>query len=102
MATIKRSLPPAPAPTRAYHEKKTYSDIMSLNIEVPKPHTNRHRIFTNAEKVEIFEAREKGLPYSVIARRMGTTSDTIRHIVCRENKKRAEGATNTTGSKVTS
>jgi transposase-like protein len=57
---------------------------------VPKVH--RHRIFTNAEKAEIFAMRERGLPYSFIARHYDTTSDTIRHIVCRENKKRAESA----------
>ena len=98
MATIKRPLPPAPEPTRAYREKKKVSDIMTLNIEAPKPHVNRHRAFTNDEKEEIFEAREKGLPYSMIAKRLGTTSDTIRHIVCREKKKRAESSVTAPGS----
>lgn len=99
MATIKRALPPAPAPTREYHEKKKYTDIMSLNIETPAPKTNRHKIFTNAQKAEIFEMRAKGLPYSLIARHYGTTSDTIRHIVCRENKKRADSAATPTAQK---
>ena len=99
MASIKRALPPAPAPTREYHEKKKYTDIMSLNIETPAPKTNRHKIFTNAQKAEIFEMRAKGLPYSLIARHYGTTSDTIRHIVCRENKKRADSAATPTAQK---
>jgi hypothetical protein len=86
MAIIKRALPAAPAPTRAYREKKTVTDIVKIRKEVPK--VNRHHSFTNAEKAEILAAREKGLPYSLIASKYGTTSDTIRHLVCRENKRR--------------
>jgi hypothetical protein len=92
MAKVKCNLPPAPEPTRAYHEHKTYTDIVSVHVEAMVPKVHRHRIFTNAEKSEIFEMREMGLPYSFIARHYNTTSDTIRHIVCRENKKRAESA----------
>lgn len=87
MATIKRPLPTAPDPTRAYHYNKPVTDIASVQ-EVPKPKTHRHRTFTNAQKEEILAAREKGLPYTLIASKYGTTSDTIRHIVCRENKRR--------------
>jgi hypothetical protein len=90
MAKVKCNLPSAPEPTRAYHEHKTYTDIVSVHVEAMVPKVHRHRIFTNAEKSEIFAMRERGLPYSFIARHYDTTSDTIRHIVCRENKKRAE------------
>lgn len=88
MASIKRALPAAPAPTKAYQEKKVVTDIVKIREEVPK--VNRHHSFTSAEKAEIFAAREKGLPYSLIATKYGTTSDTIRHLVCRENKRRLE------------
>jgi hypothetical protein len=90
MAKVKCNLPPAPEPTRAYHEHKTYTDIVSVHVEAMVPKVHRHRIFTNEQKAEIFAMRERGLPYSFIARHYDTTSDTIRHIVCRENKKRAE------------
>lgn len=86
MALIKRALPPAPEPTKVYKEKKVVTDIVRIRKEVPKVH--RHHSFTSAEKAEIFAAREKGLPYSLIATKYGTTSDTIRHLVCRENKRR--------------
>lgn len=88
MATIIRALPRAPEPTRAYREKKTVTDIVKIRKEVPK--VNRHHSFTDGEKARIFSMREDGLPYAYIAKQFGTTSDTIRHLVCREKKRRKE------------
>lgn len=98
-ALIKRKLPDAPAPTREYRDKgKPITDIASVMV-VPKPKTHRHKIFTNKQKDAILELQKQGLPYEVIARRYDTTSDTIRHIVCRENKKRADNAATLTAQK---
>lgn len=102
MATIKRALPPAPEPTKAYHDKgKPITDIVSVRDELVtiRPKNPRHKSFTNAQKAEIFEMRARGLPYTFIAKKYDTTSDTIRHIVCREKKKRADSVGRTIDSK---
>ena len=88
---VLKKLPPAPEPTRTYRYNKPVTDIVT--ITAPKePKNRRHRVFTNEEKELIFGYRENGEPYNLIAKRFDTTSDTIRHIVCREKKKRADGA----------
>lgn len=100
MAVIKRALPPAPDPTRAYREKKKVSDIECVREEIfcVRPKNPRHRTFTNEERERITAEHDSGKPYQLIAHEWDTTSDTVRHIVCRWKKKRADSATNTTGS----
>ena len=89
MAMIKRALPRAPEPTKRYRYNKPVTDIARV-AAVPEPKTHRYHVFTEEEKKEIFEAREKGWPYALIAHQHDTTSDTIRHLVCREKKRRKE------------
>lgn len=94
-ARIIRNLPPAPAPTREYRDKgKPLTDIVNVHLEMAtqRPKNPSYRIFSKEEKEEILELHEKGLTLAAIAFKYRTTSDSIRQIIIRWNKKRTGSA----------
>lgn len=96
MATVKRTLPPAPHPTQAYKTEahEPYTDIVKVREEFlhNAPKTRKYRIFTNEERTSITDAFDSGKSLDVLARMWDTTTVTVQRIVEREHKKRADSA----------
>lgn len=94
-ARIIRNLPPAPAPTREYRDKgKPLTDIVNVHLEMAtqRPKNPSYRVFSKEEKKEIVELWNKGVKLSTIAFQYKTTSDSVRRIISRWNKKKTDSA----------
>jgi hypothetical protein len=102
-AKVIRNLPPAPAPTKEYRDKgKPLTDIVNVHLEmaIQRPKNPSYRVFSKEEKREIVELWNKGVKLSAIAFQYRTTSDSIRQIIDRMNKKRTGSAATPSVQKV--